>query len=79
MRHVALWVWNAASQGEAQLPKLVERQAGALQEFQRVGLQRGEPYTSHGSCLLSLSCDVRSASYQKASGINAKALANVEQ
>src|SRR5262249_49407475 len=29
-----------------------------------------QPYTCHGSCLLSLYCDVRGVSYQKESGIN---------
>src|SRR2546426_12778865 len=45
-------------------------QAREIQELHRAGLQLGEPYTSHGSCLLSLSRDIRGASYQKESGIN---------
>src|SRR5712691_3211836 len=58
--------------GRDQLLKLVERQAREIQELHRAGLQLGKPYTSHGSCLLSLSRDIRGASYQKESGINSK-------
>src|SRR5882672_7719524 len=57
-------------EGRDQLLKLVERQAGEIQDLHRAGLQLGKPYTSHGSCLLSLSRDIRGASYQKESGIN---------
>jgi hypothetical protein len=57
-------------EGRDQLLKLVKRQAREIQELHRAGLQLGEPYTSHGSCLLSLSRDIRGASYQKESGIN---------
>src|SRR5262249_41195276 len=53
-----------------ELLKLGERQAREIQELHRAGLELGEPYTSYGSCLLSQSCDVRGASYQKESGIN---------
>src|SRR5262244_1240718 len=53
-----------------QLLKLVKRQAREIQELHRAGLQLGEPYTCHGSCLLSLYGDVRGVSYQKESGIN---------
>jgi hypothetical protein len=53
-------------EGRDQLLKLVERQAGQIQERHRAGLQLGEPYTSHGSCLLSRYRDVRGASYHKA-------------
>src|SRR5262245_40318991 len=52
--------------GRDQLRKRVERQAGEIEEVQRAGLQRGEPYTSHGSCLVSRYRDVRGASYHKA-------------
>src|SRR5262245_3846387 len=57
-------------EGRDQLLKLVERQAGEIQEIQRAGLEVGEPQTSHGSCLRSLYGDIRGASYQKESGIN---------
>src|SRR5262249_11443539 len=57
-------------EGRDQLLKLVKRQAREIQELHRTGLQLGEPYTCHGSCLLSLYCDVRGVSYQKESGIN---------
>src|SRR6516165_9134531 len=57
-------------EGRDQLLKLVKRQARAIQERHRTGLQLGAPYTCHGSCLLSRSCDVRGVSYQKESGIN---------
>src|SRR5438094_6058720 len=57
-------------EGRDQLLKLVKRHAREIQELHRTGLQLGEPYTCHGSCLLSLYCDVRGASYQKESGIN---------
>src|SRR2546427_3735473 len=57
-------------EGRDQLRKLVKRHAREIQELHRTGLQLGEPYTCHGSCLLSLYCDVRGASYQKESGIN---------
>src|SRR5215475_1340752 len=40
--------------GRNQLLKLVERQAREIQELYRAKLQLGKPYTSHGSCLLSL-------------------------
>src|SRR5215510_3009782 len=40
------------------------------QALHRTGLQLGEPYSCHGSCLLSLYGDVGGASYQKESGIN---------
>jgi len=56
--------------GRDQLRKLGEGQAGAIQEPRGAGLQVSEPYTSHGSCLLSLYRDIRGASYQKESGIN---------
>src|SRR5262249_12146417 len=56
--------------GRDQLLKLVERQAGEIQELCGARLQIGEPQTNHGSYLLSLSRDVRGASYQKESGIN---------
>jgi hypothetical protein len=36
-----------------QLLKLVESQAGEIQELRGAGLQIGEPYTGHGWCLLS--------------------------
>src|SRR5439155_13020901 len=61
-------------EGRDQLLKLVKRHAREIQELHRAGLQRGEPYTCHGSCLLSLYGDVRGASYQKESGINSIAL-----
>src|SRR6266849_2420381 len=57
-------------EGRDQLLKLVKRYTREIQELHRAGLQLGKPYTSHGSCLLSLSCDIRGASYQKESGIN---------
>src|SRR5712691_9471243 len=57
-------------EGRDQLLKLVKRHAREIQELHRTGLQVGEPYTCHGSCLLSLYCDVRGASYQKENGIN---------
>src|SRR5262245_854558 len=57
-------------EGRDQLLKLVERQAREIQELHWTGLQLGEPYTCHGSCLLSRYGDVRGASYQKESGIN---------
>src|SRR5206468_11157076 len=57
-------------EGRDQLLKLVKRHAREIQGLHRTGLQLGEPYTCHGSCLLSLYCDVRGASYQKESGIN---------
>src|SRR2546430_16562959 len=57
-------------EGRDQLLKLVKRHAREIQELHGYGLQLGEPYTCHGSCLLSLYCDVRGASYQKESGIN---------
>jgi hypothetical protein len=50
--------------------KLLDSQAGEIQELCGARPQIGEPYTSHESCLLSLSCDVRGASYQKESEIN---------
>jgi hypothetical protein len=49
-----------------ELLKLVKRQARGIQKLRGVGLQISEPYTSHGTCLLSLSRDVRGASYHKA-------------
>src|SRR5947209_13116322 len=61
-------------EGRDQLLKLVKRHAREIQELHRTGLQLGEPYTCHGSCLLSLYCDVRGASYQKESGINSNVL-----
>src|SRR5256886_13150306 len=61
-------------EGRDQLLKLVKRHAREIQELHRTGLQLGEPYTGHGSCLLSLYCDVRGASYQKESGINSNVL-----
>src|SRR5262245_37998557 len=57
-------------EGRDQLLKLVKRQAREIQERHRTGLQLGEPYTCHGSCLLSRYGDVRGVSYQKESGIN---------
>src|SRR5499433_34439 len=57
-------------EGRDQLLKLVKRHAREIQELHRTGLQLDEPYTSHGSCLLSRYGDVRGASYQKESGIN---------
>src|SRR5262249_2476720 len=57
-------------EGRDQLRKLVKRQAREIQERHRTGLQLGEPYTCHGSCLLSLYGDMRGVSYQKESGIN---------
>src|SRR5215813_9344565 len=57
-------------EGRDQLLKLGKRHAREIQELHRAGLQLGEPYTCHGSCLLSRYCDVRGASYQKESGIN---------
>src|SRR5262245_40448282 len=59
-------------EGRDQLLKLVKRHAREIQELHRTGLQLGEPYTCHGSCLLSLYGDVRGASYQKESGINSR-------
>src|SRR6266849_10845863 len=50
--------------------------AGEIQELCGARLQIGEPYTSHESCLLSLSRDVRGASYQKESEINSNTGAN---
>src|SRR6476659_2272078 len=64
-------------EGRDQLLKLVQRHAREIQERHRAGLQLGESYTSHGSCLLSLYCDVRGASYQKESGINSTARTNI--
>ncbi len=61
-------------EGRDQLLKLVKRYTREIQELHRAGLQLGKPYTSHGSCLLSLSCDIRGASYQKESGINSSDL-----
>src|SRR6266568_1612961 len=52
--------------GRDELLELVERQAREIQELRGAGLQISEPYTSHGTCLLSLSRDVRGASYHKA-------------
>src|SRR4029434_11154492 len=60
-------------EGRDQLLKLVERQAREIQELHWTGLELGEPSTSHESCLLSLSRDIRGASYQKESGINSMA------
>jgi hypothetical protein len=57
-------------EGRDQLLKLVESQAGEIQELYWTGLQVSEPYTGHGWCLLSLYRDIRGASYQKESGIN---------
>src|SRR5262249_40021089 len=57
-------------EGRDQLLKLVKRQAREMQERHRTGLQLGEPYTCHGSCLPSLYGDERGTSYQKESGIN---------
>src|SRR5215831_16989676 len=59
--------------GRDELLKLVEGHTGEIQELCGARLQIGEPYTSHESCLLSLSRDVRGASYQKESGINSNA------
>src|SRR5215510_15485680 len=50
------------------------KSGGICQELHRAGLQLSEPYTCHGSCLLSLYGDVRGASYQKESGINSAQL-----
>src|SRR5712691_2766649 len=61
-------------EGRDQLLKLVKRHAREIQELHRTGLQVGEPYTCHGSCLLSLYCDVRGASYHKENGINSSDL-----
>src|SRR5712691_5280300 len=63
--------------GWDELLKLVERQAREIQELRGAGLQISEPYTSHGTCLLSLSRDVRGALYQKESGINSIALPSI--
>src|SRR3989449_6949500 len=52
--------------GWDQLRKLIKRQTRKIQELRGAGLQVSEPYTSHGTCLLSLSRDVRGASYHKA-------------
>ena len=57
-------------EGWDQLLELVKRHAREIQELHRAGLQLREPSTSHRSGLLSLSRDVRGASYQKESGIN---------
>jgi len=40
-------------EGRDQLLKLVEGQAGEIQELHWAGLQVSEPYTGHGWCLLS--------------------------
>ena len=56
--------------GRDQVLKRVARQAHDIQELHGAGLERGAPSTSHGSCLLSRSRDLRGASYQKESGIN---------
>src|SRR5438128_1633436 len=56
--------------GWDQLRKLIKRQTRKIQELRGAGLQVSEPYTSHGTCLLSLSRDVRGASYHKESEIN---------
>jgi hypothetical protein len=61
-------------EGWNELLKLVKRHAREIQELHRTGLQLGEPYTSHGSCLLLLYRDVRGASYQKESGIHSNIL-----
>src|SRR5215211_7496108 len=53
-------------EGWHQLLKLVERQAGEIQELRGASLQVSEPYTSHRTCLLSRYCSVRGASYHKA-------------
>jgi hypothetical protein len=53
-------------EGRDQLLKLVERQAGEIQELHRAGLQVNEPYTGHGWYLLSRYRSVRGASYHKA-------------
>jgi len=45
----------------------------ARADRERAGLELSEPHTSHGSCLLSLSRDIRGVSYQKESGRNAMA------
>src|SRR5215468_5600002 len=66
-------------EGRDQLLKLVKRQAREIQELQRTGLQLGEPYTCHGSCLLSLYGDVRGVSYQKESGINSRGVVITNQ
>src|SRR5262249_272680 len=50
-RHLAL---ERGLEGRDQMLKLVEGHAHDIQELQRTGLQLGEPYTGHGSCLLSL-------------------------
>jgi hypothetical protein len=63
-------------EGRDQLLKLVKRHAREIQKLHRTGLQLDEPYTSHGSCLLSLYGDVRGASYQKESGINSTIFAH---
>ena len=39
--------------GRDQLLKLVEGQAGEIQELRGAGLHIGEPYTGHAWCLLS--------------------------
>src|SRR5215468_2855063 len=57
-------------EGRDQLLKLVKRHAREIQELHWTGLQLSEPYTCHGSCLLSLYGEVRGASKQKESGIN---------
>jgi hypothetical protein len=61
-----------------QLLKLIERQAGHIQKLCGAILHVGEPYTSHKSCLLSLSRDVTGASYQKESGINSSIYARLQ-
>ena len=45
------------------VPRYVDTQ---IQELRGAGLQISEPYTSHGTCLLSLYRDVSGASYHKA-------------
>jgi hypothetical protein len=65
--------------GWHQLLKLVKHHAGDIQERHRAGLQRGDPYTSQGACLLALSRDVRGASYRKESGINSNKLPPVNR
>src|SRR2546422_467718 len=62
-RHMGL---KRGLKGWDELLKLVERQTREIQELRGTGLQVSEPYTSHGTCLLSLSRDVRGASYHKA-------------
>jgi hypothetical protein len=52
-RHAAMWGLKRGLKGRDQLLKLVEGQAGQIQELRGADLYVGEPYTGHSWCLLS--------------------------